>query len=177
MLKLLAFFLSFFMVNLAIANVAFAKEHLVASDKLDDKFFKDWLTTSDLMRSHGLDPAAPSWGVITPICLPLQNSANLVPYNRCMYDRAADEHQWPIDDKKCTNQAKQEYPDSLMKKVILGEYVVPSADGKNKTVYNTARRYNSWDKLHKDRNEDYKNCMKEKDWKKPDDWTSGRLEK
>ncbi|MEQ1704933.1 MAG: hypothetical protein ABL867_03050 [Rickettsiales bacterium] len=79
------------------------------AEEIDPKFFKSWLTLSDLLQSKGIIPSAPSWAAILPMCLPLKKSEDETDYNRCLYEKTMDEFQWPVDYKYCKTQAEIEY--------------------------------------------------------------------
>jgi hypothetical protein len=79
------------------------------ANEVDPKFFKSWLTLSDLLQSQGIIPSAPNWNAIIPMCLPLKKSEDETDYNRCLYEKTMDEFQWPVDYKYCQSQAEIEY--------------------------------------------------------------------
>ena len=149
-----------------LATAAYAQENSPES-------FKDWLTVSDLLRTKGIEPSSPNWGTITPMCLPLKTTTDQVAYNQCLYEKAMDEYQWPIDNKFCDDRSKEKYPDSMMTSGRIVQYV--GDDGSLLT--GSAGLYGSWGQLQGDRKGSYQDCMAEKNWNDIDNWIAGRSDK
>lgn len=161
MLKILAF-----VGLLLISSISYAED-------ANPKFFKDWLTLSDLLRTKGIDPNSPSWATITPMCLPLRTSEDQVAYNRCLYEKAMDEYDFGYDNKRCAEKSEAKYPDSLLE-VKGRSYSVVDSSGKVKLIEEKYREFNSWSELKKAREASFDDCMEQHDWRNNSTWTSGR---
>lgn len=144
------------------------------AEEIDQKFFKDWLTLSDLLRTKGVDPSSPNWAVINPMCLPLKTTADESGYNRCLYAKAMDEYQWRLDRRYCSDKSEQNFPDSLFDTQQLRRYIETDSTGKKRVIEENVRLYNNRDDLLRDRRGLYQDCMRDANWNDTENWVSGR---
>lgn len=150
------------------------------ADEVDPKFFKSWLTLSDLLQSKGIIPSAPNWNAIIPMCLPLKKSEDETDYNRCLYEKTLEQFQWPADYKYCESQAESQYIRDYMQYMELRnqqpqQITITNKNGTSRTIqYAPATAIQNFN-APKDKKFYFYDCMtNDKNWNSGERWTMGR---
>lgn len=150
------------------------------AEEIDPKFFKSWLTLSDLLRSKGIDPAAPGWRVIIPSCLSLKKSDDETDYNRCLYEKTMDQFQWPADYKYCESQAQTQYIRDYTQYAELRnqqpqKVTITNKNGTSRTIEYPVTPIPTDFNAPKDKHFYFDNCMtQDKNWNSSEKWALGR---
>lgn len=144
------------------------------AEETDPKFFKDWLTLSDLLQTKGITPSSPSWASIIPLCLPLRTGTNQIDYNRCLYEKVMDEYQWPEDSKYCTDKAEMKYRENLAIEQTTRTVIITEPNGKRRFIEEVVPSNNLLNYPLKDRNFYYQDCMvMDMNWQNAGSWLMG----
>ncbi len=146
------------------------------AQEIDPKHFKDWLTLSALLQSKGINPSAPSWSVIMPMCLPLRKSDDETEYNKCLYDKTMDEYNWHNDNKTCSDRADSDYDKYVQSQRTITTAVITDSNGKKKIVQQDTTALNPPRNL-RSRDSFYRDCMtRDMYWNDSNLWTVGHKE-
>lgn len=150
------------------------------AEEIDPKYFKSWLTLSAILQSKGIIPAAPNWNAIIPMCLPLKKSDDETDYNRCLYEKAMDEMQWPIDYKYCKSQAEIQYVKDYTEYMELKnqqpqKVTIINKNGTTRVIEYAPPQISQNFNAARNRDFYFNDCMiQEKNWNSSDKWLMGR---
>lgn len=153
---------------------------IAQADEVDPKFFKSWLTLSDLLQSKGIIPSAPDWNAIIPMCLPLKKSDDETDYNRCLYEKTMDQFAWPVDYKYCESQAETQYIRDYTQYMELRnqqpqQITITNKNGTSRTIQYALALIPADFNAPKDKKFYFDNCMThDKNWNSGERWTMGR---
>lgn len=125
----------------------------------DDVFFQNYVGMTKLLRTRGVDPITVNWGSIQAVCVGLKIENNLVPYNRCLYEKAIDYADFDNDRDTCNARGRAEFPDRLLSRQPS---VFIAGDRGNKAIYEQPLTQAD---LRFKRLDAYDECMSRKGWR------------
>jgi len=135
--------------------------------------FKDWTSTSNYMKSKGIDPATVNWQPIEPLCLGLKTDTNESTYNRCKYEKARAIAMYTAEKSQCQLRVEAELPESLTQK---GRFeTLRETDSKGVShVYERTIEPIADKELQTRRSAAFTACMQALGWADANDWNLGR---
>ena len=125
----------------------------------DDSFFQNYVTMNKLLRTRGVDPITVNWGAIQAMCIGLKTEKNLVPYNRCLYEKAIDYADFDNDRYACDARSRAEFPDRLL---TNQPSVIIAGTRSTRAIYEQPL---TLDDLRFKRIDAYDECMSRKGWR------------
>mgnify|MGYP003386493286 FL=1 len=142
-------------IAMLLAQPAFARD----TSSSDDVFFRNYVGMTKLLRTRGVDPITVNWGSIQAVCIGLKIENNLVPYNRCLYEKAIDYADFDNDRDACEARGRAEFPDRLLSRQPS---VFIAGDRGNKAIYEQPL---TLEDLRFKRLDAYDECMSRKGWR------------